>query len=69
MRHGADARLALAAYWGSPSDIRGALVRFWAKDIEVRFANINAKAEGIAGKPAFREAFQRQSCIVPVDNF
>ena len=23
------------------------LVRFWAKDIKVRFANINAKAEGI----------------------
>ena len=42
---------------------------FWAKDIKVGFANINAKAEGIEGKPAFREAFQRRRCLVPVDNF
>jgi putative SOS response-associated peptidase YedK len=42
---------------------------FWAKDIKVGFSNINAKAEGIEGKPAFREAFQRQRCLVPVDDF
>jgi putative SOS response-associated peptidase YedK len=30
---------------------------------------INAKAEGIESKPAFREAFQRRRCLVPVDNF
>ena len=40
-----------------------------AKDLNVGFANINAKAEGIDGKPAFREAFQRRRCLVPVDNF
>jgi putative SOS response-associated peptidase YedK len=28
-----------------------------------------APAEGIEGKPAFREAFQRRRCLVPVDNF
>jgi putative SOS response-associated peptidase YedK len=44
-------------------------VPFWAKDIKVGFANINAKAEGIESKPAFREAFQRRRCLVPVDNF
>jgi putative SOS response-associated peptidase YedK len=44
-------------------------VPFWAKDIKVGFANINAKAEGVEGKPAFREAFQRRRCLVPVDNF
>jgi putative SOS response-associated peptidase YedK len=33
------------------------------------FANINAKAEGIESRPAFREAFQRRRCLVPVDNF
>jgi SOS response associated peptidase (SRAP) len=36
---------------------------------KVGFANINAKAEGIETKPAFREAFQRRRCLVPVDNF
>jgi putative SOS response-associated peptidase YedK len=34
-----------------------------------RLANINAEAEGIDGKPAFREAFQQRRCLVPVDNF
>jgi len=49
--------------------MRWGLVPFWAKDIKVGFANINAKAEGIENKPAFREAFQRRRCLVPVDNF
>jgi putative SOS response-associated peptidase YedK len=49
--------------------MRWGLVPFWAKDIKVGFSNINAKAEGIESKPAFREAFQRRRCLVPVDNF
>jgi len=49
--------------------MRWGRVPFWAKDIKVGFSNINAKAEGIEGKPAFREAFQRRRCLVPVDNF
>jgi hypothetical protein len=49
--------------------LRWGLVPYWAKDIKVGFANINAKAEGIETKPAFREAFQRRRCLVPVDNF
>jgi putative SOS response-associated peptidase YedK len=47
--------------------MRWGLVPFWAKDIKVGFANINAKAEGIESKPAFREAFQRRRCLVPVE--
>jgi putative SOS response-associated peptidase YedK len=31
--------------------------------LKVGFANINAKAEGIESKPAFREAFQRRRCL------
>src|SRR4029077_15982670 len=49
--------------------MRWGLVPFWAKDIKVGFANINAKAEGIDTKPAFREAFERRRCLVPVDSF
>jgi hypothetical protein len=37
---------------------RWGLVPYWAKDINVGFANINAKAEGIGNRPAFRGAFQ-----------
>ena len=49
--------------------MRWGLVPFWAKDIKVGFVNINAKAEGIENKPAFREAFRQRRCLVPVDNF
>jgi putative SOS response-associated peptidase YedK len=48
---------------------RWGLVPFWAKDLNVGFANINSKAEGIENRPAFREAFQRRRCLVPVYNF
>jgi putative SOS response-associated peptidase YedK len=34
-----------------------------------RFSNINAKAEGIENRPAFRDAFQRRRCLVPINNF
>jgi putative SOS response-associated peptidase YedK len=36
---------------------------------QVGFSNINAKAEEIENRPAFREALQRRRCLVPVDNF
>jgi putative SOS response-associated peptidase YedK len=49
--------------------LRWGLVPYWAKDMNVGFANINAKAEGIENKPAFRKAFERRRCMVPVDNF
>src|SRR5262244_3372276 len=47
--------------------LRWGLVPYWAKDLNVGFANINAKAEGIETRPAFRDAFQRRRCLVPVD--
>jgi putative SOS response-associated peptidase YedK len=49
--------------------MRWGLMPFWAKDIKVGFSNINAMAETVDTKPAFREAFQRRRCLVPVDNF
>ena len=49
--------------------LRWGLIPYWAKDIKVGFANINAKAEGIETRRAFRDAFERRRCLVPVDNF
>ena len=43
--------------------MRWGLVPFWAKDVKVGFANINAKAEGVENKPAFREAFRQRRCL------
>jgi putative SOS response-associated peptidase YedK len=48
--------------------LRWGLIPHWAKDINIGFANINAKAEGIENRPAFRDAFERRRCIVPVTN-
>ena len=69
MRHGADARLALAAVLGKPIETFGGARAVLGQGHQSRFANINAKAEGIEGKPAFREAFQRPRSLVPVDFF
>jgi putative SOS response-associated peptidase YedK len=49
--------------------LRWGPVPYWAKDLKVGFANISAKAEGIENRPAFREAFQRRRCLLPVDDF
>jgi putative SOS response-associated peptidase YedK len=49
--------------------MRWGLVPYWAKDIKIGYSTINAKAEGIDTRPAFREAFQRRRCLVPLDSF
>jgi putative SOS response-associated peptidase YedK len=50
--------------------LRWGLVPWWAKDIKMGVRCINAMAETVASKPAFRDAFARgQRCIVPVDAF
>jgi putative SOS response-associated peptidase YedK len=49
--------------------LRWGLVPWWAKDFKVSFSNINAKAETVAEKPAFRDAFKERRCIIPADGF
>lgn len=48
---------------------RWGLVPFWADDLKIGARMINARAEGVADKPAFRRAFERRRCIVPADGF
>jgi putative SOS response-associated peptidase YedK len=62
-------RFDLKAKQRSLDMLRWGLIPNWAKDIKVGFANINAKAEGVETRPAFRAAFQRRRCLVPVDGF
>ena len=45
------------------------LVPRWAKDLSVGNRMINARAETVASKPAFRHAFANKRCIIPVDGF
>jgi len=45
------------------------LVPSWAKDPSIGSQMINARAETIAIKPAFRSAFRRHRCLIPADGF
>ena len=50
-------------------DLQWGLVPFWSKDAIGGARLANARAEGIAGRPAFREAFRRRRCLVPASGF
>ncbi len=50
--------------------LRWGLIPYWARDEAIGAHCINAMAETVATKPAFREAFHRgRRCLVPVDGF
>ena len=49
--------------------MRWGLVPFWAKDVKIGSRMINARAETIAEKPAFRRAFAKRRCLVPADGY
>jgi len=48
---------------------RWGLVPFWAREAAIGAKMINARAEGIAEKPAFRGAIRARRCLVPADGF
>jgi putative SOS response-associated peptidase YedK len=45
------------------------LIPSWAKDPAIGFKLINARAETLADKPAFRSAYRRRHCLIPADAF
>ena len=49
--------------------MRWGLVPFWAKDVKIGSRMINARAETVAEKPAFRRAFARRRCLLPADGY
>ena len=50
--------------------VRWGLIPFWAKDASIGYKLINARAEGIAEKPSFREALKRgRRCLIAADGF
>jgi putative SOS response-associated peptidase YedK len=41
------------------------LIPAWAKDDKIGYRTLNARAETVATKPAFRAAFRRRRCLIP----
>lgn len=60
-RDGGDGRELVALRWG--------LVPFWAKDPSIGARMINARAETVAEKPSFRNAFRKRRCLVLADGY
>jgi putative SOS response-associated peptidase YedK len=56
-----DRRLLVTLRWG--------LVPRWADDPRIAGRLINARAETVLDKPAFRDAVIRRRCIIPADGF
>jgi putative SOS response-associated peptidase YedK len=61
VRQGLDDREMVLARWG--------LIPTWAKDAKIGNSLINARADTVAEKPAFRSAFKRRRCLVAADGF
>lgn len=51
------------------AQMRWGLVPFWAKDARFGYSTINARAEEVASKPAYREALKKRRCLIPADAF
>ena len=49
--------------------VRWGLVPSWAKDPSIGSRMINARAETVSVKPAFRGAFARRRCLLPADGY
>ena len=49
--------------------LRWGLVPLWAKDLKMGARMINARCETVHEKPAFRSAFRRRRCAIPVNGW
>ena len=49
--------------------MRWGLIPLWAKNRSIGSRMINARAETVAEKPSFRDAFRRRRCLVLADGF
>ncbi|HHH44146.1 MAG TPA: SOS response-associated peptidase [Gammaproteobacteria bacterium] len=61
VRAGPVGRELVPARWG--------LVPHWSKESRPKYSTINARAETVAEKPAYREAFRRKRCLIPATGF
>ncbi len=57
------------AGWRQLDLLRWGLIPSWSKDAGIGAKLINARAETVAEKPSFREAFAKRRCLVAADGF
>lgn len=62
IRHDADGKSELAS-------LRWGLVPFWAKEASIGNRMINARAETVAEKPSFRNAYRKRRSLILADGF
>jgi putative SOS response-associated peptidase YedK len=49
--------------------MRWGLIPSWAKERKIAASLINARADSVADKPSFRNAFKRRRCLILADGF
>ena len=54
-------REAVALRWG--------LIPAWSPEPRTAYSTINARAETVADKPTYRQAFRQRRCLIPADGF
>ena len=61
VRSAVGQRELVALHWG--------LIPSWAKDQKIASSTINARADTVATKPAFRSAYKKRRCLVLADGY
>ena len=61
LRNKDGVRVLSPAGWG--------LINSWAKDPSVAFRQINARAETLGERSAYRDSFRSKRCLIPADGF
>jgi putative SOS response-associated peptidase YedK len=51
----------VSLHWG--------LIPYWAKEPRIGYSTINARAETVAEKPTFRDAFRYRRCLIAADGY
>ncbi|NHZ69726.1 MAG: hypothetical protein GWP20_00635 [Thermotogales bacterium] len=61
VRDGPNGRELVPVRWG--------LVPHWSKESSTKYSTINARAETVAEKPTYRDAFKSRRCLIPATGF
>lgn len=49
--------------------LRWGLIPSWSPEPRLKYSTINARAETVADKPTYRQAFRQRRCLIPADGF